>query len=83
MIKEAFDNDDSDALLLIIHRMAGRSGQCGAMEYSRLLREAELELRSDSVLLSPESVDSLLAEGEQFVASIETILSTKQAPGSL
>lgn len=83
MIKEAFDNDDSDALLLIIHRMAGRSGQCGAMEYSRLLREAELELRSDSVLLSPESVDSLLTEGEKFVASIETILSTKQAPGSL
>jgi signal transduction histidine kinase/CheY-like chemotaxis protein/HPt (histidine-containing phosphotransfer) domain-containing protein len=80
VISKSLWRNDKQSLSLVVHRMAGRVGQTGAMEYAAQLRNVELAIING--VWSNEikkMVKELLESGEVFISDLEKIIEAKIA----
>lgn len=68
-IRAAFARGDADTVVLLFHRLAGRTGQAGNSQLAFRLRKMEIDIRADGIP-APSDFDRAVAELEKFVAEI-------------
>ncbi len=72
----ALNDMDHEGLMLLVHRLAGRVGQVGALKYAMRLRDAEGELRAPSAEIDKDEMDALIQMGYGFVTTLDDMLET-------
>ncbi|MCA1745169.1 MAG: response regulator, partial [Bacteroidales bacterium] len=75
-LEKALADSDADALLLLVHRLAGRVGQVGALAYALRLREAEGVLRESAAEINQDEMGTLIQMGYGFITALEQLLET-------
>jgi hypothetical protein len=55
----------------VVHRLAGRAGQCGASDFSALLRGVELQIGEKGEYPSDKEFSRLINDGRGFISSLE------------
>ena len=73
-LREALIKFDHQQLLLLVHRIAGRVGQAGAIEYSKQLREVENVLKISNNDINEAEISSMIQKGYGFVSSLDHLL---------
>lgn len=71
LIREAYESRLPDDFRLVVHRFAGRTGQCGASEYSAFLRGVELQIGEKGEYPSEEEFAKLIHDGKGFISSLK------------
>jgi signal transduction histidine kinase/CheY-like chemotaxis protein/HPt (histidine-containing phosphotransfer) domain-containing protein len=78
-LKRSLDKKRYDNLALLVHRMAGRVGQAGAMEYAMALRKLERELQNGMETGTiRKHVNEALKQGDFFIREIRGCIDTMQ-----
>jgi len=72
----ALNSLNHEGLMLLVHRLAGRVGQVGAMKYAMRLRDAEGGLRAPSAEIDKAEMDSLIQMGYGFLSTLDNMLQT-------
>lgn len=75
-LEKALPDRDASALLLLVHRLAGRVGQVGALEYAMRLRDVEVVLRGSPAEFKPDEMTALIETGHGFINTLEQLLAT-------
>lgn len=75
-LEKALVDLDSGAVLLLVHRLAGRVGQVGALAYAMRLRDAEGVLRESAAELNQDEMVALIQMGYGFISALEHLLET-------
>ncbi len=79
-IRTAYADDDADAVELILHRLAGRTGQIGNNALAFRLRKMEIDTRADG-LPAYAAFDQLVTEVERFTTEMQSHLETPPVNG--
>jgi signal transduction histidine kinase/DNA-binding response OmpR family regulator len=76
-LKRSLDKKRYDKLALLVHRMAGRVGQAGAVEYAMALRKLEKDLQNgmESGIIK-KHVNEALKQGDFFIKEIKGCIDT-------
>jgi signal transduction histidine kinase/CheY-like chemotaxis protein len=75
-LEKALADVKLEAILLLIHRLAGRVGQVGALKYAMRLRDTEGVLRESSSEINKAELDSLIRMGYGFITTLDKLLET-------
>jgi len=76
-IKNAFDRNHHDNLILNVHRMAGRVGQAGATEYASALRKLERDLQNGTERERLKNMlNEILTGGDSFISDVKGYIET-------
>jgi signal transduction histidine kinase/FixJ family two-component response regulator len=71
LIRKAYESRSADDFMLVVHRLAGRAGQCGASDFSALLRGVELQIGEKGEYPSDKEFSRLINDGRGFISSLE------------
>jgi signal transduction histidine kinase/CheY-like chemotaxis protein len=75
-LETALNESDHEKLLLLVHRLAGRVGQVGALKYAMSLRDLESVLREPQAEINKDEIATMIQMGYGFIATLKHLLKT-------